>query len=311
VQSHDGGGVRRVDPVRVNMRAVLKRRGTLHPVVFSTPSPCSPTPYLLHFLIFSTSSSHSPPRRRPPPPPRLLHLFLTSTSSSSNPSPPRRTRLLVVEPVSSNPIEPTPGLVEPALMSPPAVVWRSLSRGCWSCHHWPPLAVVGLDSSSLNSYWRGWVGFTMVGLDLRLLASARCRRPTVVFDLSVVAFDLAMRPLVLLCVDGVVSSSSSSSSWCRLFFLLLFLLVLVSSLLPPPLRVVSLLFLLISPSPPSCRLPRFSRRRGCEPTFVIMILHPPPSRRVTLPSLLVVGSRYVHIPRGGEAFVRGWAVWVF
>ena len=128
-----------------------------------------------------------------------------------------------------------------------------LSRGGWICQRWLPLAIVGLDSPSLGSYCGGWVAFVLVRLDSRLLASARCRRPTIVFDLSVVAFDLAMRPPVPLLVSYlpppprvVSSSSSSSSSSCRLL-----LLLLVSSLPPPP-RVVSS----SSSSSASCRLPR-------------------------------------------------------
>jgi hypothetical protein len=293
-QSRDGGGVRRVDLVRVTMRAVSKRRGTLHPVAFSTPSPCSPPPFLLHFLIFShlllafsTPSLFSPPRRRPPPPPRLLYLFLIfSTSSSSSPPPLRLLHLLFVEPISSasNPIEPTPGLAESALMSLP-------SGGL-------ALVIAGLlESPSLAPTCRRWVGFAVVGLDPRLLASARCRRPTVVFDLSVVAFDLAMRPLVLLLVSylpllprrGVVSSSSSSSS-CRLSLSLFFLLLLrlmsspssFSSCPPLLLPVVSLGFpdgvVVRHRDPPS------SSSSSRTSTL-------PPPHRELIPSLLVVGSR--------------------
>ena len=122
----------------------------------------------------------------------------------------------------------------------------SLSRGGWIRQRWLPLAIVGLDSPSLGSYCGGWVGFMLVGLDSRLLASARCRWPTVMFD-------LAMRPPVPLLVSYlpppprvVSSSSSSSSSSCRLL-----LLLLVSSLPPPP-HVVSS----SSSSSASCRLPR-------------------------------------------------------
>jgi hypothetical protein len=308
-QSHDSGGVRHVDLVCVTMQAVSKRRGTLHPVAFSTPSPCSPPPFLLHFLIFShlllafstpslfspssTSTSSSLPLSH------LFHLlFVFSTSSSSNPYPPRRTcllvvkpvsslsnpsprcqtHLLVVEPVSSNPIEPTSGLVESALMSLP-------SGGL-------ALVIAGLlESPSLAPTRRRWVGFAVVGLDLRLLASARCRRPTVVFD-------LAMRPLVLLLVSylpllprrGVVSSSSSSSSSCRLSLFLFSLLLLrlmsspssFSSCPPLLLPVVSLGFpdgvVVRHRDPPS------SSSSSRTSTL-------PPPHRELIPSLLVIGSR--------------------
>jgi hypothetical protein len=95
----------------------------------------------------------------------------------------------------------------------------------------------------LDSYCRSWVGFAVVGLDPRLLASARCRRPTVVFELSVVPLGHAS-PVLLLLVSSrhVVSSSSLSSLSCRLFLLLLLLRLVSSPLLSPHL--------------PSCRLPR-------------------------------------------------------
>ena len=269
------------------------RRRALHPLFFSTslfsltsssgslPRRCSLHPVaVLHLhLVFSTSFSSFPP------PLRLLHLlFVEPISSASNPYPPRRTRLLVVEPVSSNPIEPTSGLVESALMSLP-------SGGL-------ALVIAGLlESPSLAPTRRRWVGFAVVGLDPRLLASARCRRPTVVFDLSVVAFDLAMRPLVLLLVSylpllprrGVVSSSSSSSS-CRLSLFLFSLLLLrlmsspssFSSCPPLLLPVVSLGFpdgvVVCHRDPPS------SSSSSRTSTL-------PPPHRELIPSLLVVGSR--------------------
>jgi hypothetical protein len=60
-----------------------KRQGTFHPVAFSAAL-SSPSPHLLHLLIFSTSSSRSPPPRR------VLHLLAAfSTSSSRSPLPPR------------------------------------------------------------------------------------------------------------------------------------------------------------------------------------------------------------------------------
>jgi len=114
----------------------------------------------------------------------------------------------------------------------------------------------------------------VVGLDPRLLASARCRRLTVVFDLSVIAFHLAMHPPVLLLLVSspppprVVSSSSS----CRL------LLLLVSS--PPPPRVVS------SSSSSSC-CPFSSSSSPCCLLLLLLLLllvsspSPPPRRVVS------------------------------
>jgi hypothetical protein len=68
------------------LRAVSKRRGTLHPVAFSTPSLCSPSPCLLHLIIFSTSSSSSPLRRR------VFNVVVVphSLAFSTSPSFPRR-----------------------------------------------------------------------------------------------------------------------------------------------------------------------------------------------------------------------------
>jgi len=74
---------------------------TFHPIAFSTPSPCSPPPCLLHLLsfhllIFSISSSRStPPCCSLHPVAVLRHLLVFPTSSSSSPPPPHLYHLLV------------------------------------------------------------------------------------------------------------------------------------------------------------------------------------------------------------------------
>jgi len=71
-------------------RTVSKRRGTLHPVAFSAPSPLSPPPTPPHPSSRSPPRcrslqpvAFSPPRRCPPPPPRLLRLLAVFSTPAS------------------------------------------------------------------------------------------------------------------------------------------------------------------------------------------------------------------------------------
>ena len=64
--------------------AVSKCKGTLHPVVFSTPLPCSPPLHHLQFLVaFSTPSPSSTSTSSSPPPPHLLHLLIVFSTPVS------------------------------------------------------------------------------------------------------------------------------------------------------------------------------------------------------------------------------------
>ena len=65
-------------------RVVSKCKGTLHPIVFSTPSPCSPPLHHLQFLVvFSTPSPSSTSTSSSPPPPHLLHLLVVFSTPVS------------------------------------------------------------------------------------------------------------------------------------------------------------------------------------------------------------------------------------
>jgi len=173
---------------------------------------------------------------KPPPPCRGHLLLVEATSSASKPSPHCRT-------VSSNPIKPTPGLIEPAfiLAVVPTQRWSgSRYRGAVG------LAIVGPHSPSLSCIrypgfvlprmgWicRGRVGSAVVGLCSLSSANRRVR-------------------LVCHCIPLGHASPPSSSSSCHIFLLLL----LVSSPPPPHRRVVP------SPPPPR-RVVSFSSSSSC------------------------------------------------
>ena len=71
-------------PASLCLWAVSKCKGTLHPIVFSTPSPCSPPLHHLQFLVaFSTPSRSSTLTSSSPPPPHLLHLLIVFSTPVS------------------------------------------------------------------------------------------------------------------------------------------------------------------------------------------------------------------------------------
>jgi len=182
---------------------------------------------------------------KPPPPCRGHLLLVEATSSALKPPPPHWSHLLLVEPYHRTRSNQPPASLNPRsslLLSPPSGGLALVTVGQLD---WPLLACTRRRwavFAILDSYCRGWVGFAMVGLDPRLFASAHCCRLTVVFDLSVIAFHLAMH-LPSPPLPHVISSSSSSS--CHLLLLLIVVLSLLLLLLavlspsPPPRRVVS------------------------------------------------------------------------